>query len=107
MIQKEYEEKNKLISVNNDDLLNIREYIYLLLFVKVENFKKLIIVSLLFATLRLTNHNLYKYSINYLHSLNKKIYKHYKISKINETIYNNNIQYSKDKSSYALFNILK
>ena len=65
MIQEEYKEKNKLMSVNNDDLFNVREYIYLLLFVKVENFKKLIIISLLFATIRLTNHNLYKYSIKF------------------------------------------
>ena len=106
MIQEECEEKNKLVTVNNEDLFIFREHIYLLLFLRVENFKKLIILSLLFATIRLTNHNIYKYLINYLHPLNKKINKNYNLSNINEIIYNNNIFYNElSKNNNFLFDL--
>ena len=39
MIREDYEERNKLMTVNKDNSFNFRKYIYLLLFVKVEIFK--------------------------------------------------------------------
>ena len=104
MIREDYEERNKLMTVNKDNSFNFRKYIYLLLFVKVEIFKKLMILILLFSTIRITYYILYRYSINHFNSLNKKIYKDYKVSNLNESIYNNNIFNNKsNKSNKHLF----
>lgn len=117
MIQEDYEEKKNLMFSNNDYSFNSREYnyIYLQLLIKVKSLKKIIILILLFATIKITNNNLYNYKISNFHISNKNPsfvndtinnndklnYNNYNISKIEQTINKNNIffnEHNKDNN---------
>ena len=103
MIQEDYEEKKNLMFNNNDYTFNSKEYnyMYLHILIKVKNLKKIIILILLFATIKITNNNLYNYKISNFRILNKNSnftndaiynneknnYNNYDISFINQTIY--------------------
>ena len=60
MIQEDFEVKKNLIFINDNYsfiYIDYIDYIYLILSQKLKNFKKLIILSLLFATLKIINKN--------------------------------------------------
>ena len=80
MIQEDYEEKKNLMFNRNDYSFN---YSYLYILFKIKSLKKIIIIILLFATIKITNNNLYNYKITNFHILNKNS------NFTNDTIYNN------------------
>ena len=91
MIKEDFEVSKNLIFINDYSFFSI-DYIYLFLSQKLKNLKKLIILSLLFATLQIINKNEYKYVFKHLLKLNKNsifinnIISNYNISKINRVM---------------------
>ena len=119
MIKEDFEVSKNLIFINDYSFFSI-DYIYLFLSQKLKNIKKLIILSLLFATLQIINKNEYKYVFKHLLKLNKNsifinnIISNYNISKINRVIYeyiitenslNNNINTNKTKLNISNYSI--
>lgn len=101
MIKEDFEDKQNFI-FNEEYTFNFFiDYIYLFLSQKLKNLKKLIILSLLFATLQINNKNIYKYALKNIKKLNKNsifindnndnIINNYNISKINGTINKNSL----------------
>ena len=120
----DFQNKQNFIYFNDDYSFISIDYIYLFLSKKLKNLKKLIIVSLLFTTLQISNKNIYRYALKHLQKLNKKsifindnnynIINNYSISKINVTINENssksnikinetNLNISND--SFVIYNI--
>ena len=96
MIKEDFEVKKNLIFINNDCPFILIDYIYLILSQEIKNSKKLILLSLLFTTLQISNKNIYSLnSLKHLQKLNKNgffiddnnynINNNYDISKINGT----------------------
>ena len=93
MFKEDLDDKKNFIFINDDYSFIFIDYIYLFLSQKLKNVKKLIILTLLFATLQINNKNIYAFK--YLKNLNKNgffidnnnynIIKNYNISKINGT----------------------
>ena len=119
MIKEDFEVSQNLIFINDYSFFSI-DYIYLFLSQKLKNSKKLIILSLLFATLQIINKNEYKYVLKHLLKLNKNaifinnIMSNYNISKINrvnneyiitENSLNNNINTKKTKFNISNYSI--
>ena len=118
MIKEDFEVSKNFIFINDYSFFSI-DYIYLFLSQKLKNSKKLIILSLLFATLQIINKNEYKYVLKHLLKLNKNaifinnIMSNYNISKINRVIYeyiienslNNNINTKKTKFNISNYSI--
>ena len=94
MIKEDLEDKKYLIFINDDYSFIFIDYIYLFLSQKLKNGKKLIILSLLFATLTIKNKNIYEFkhlqNLNkngfYMNDNNYNIINNYDIPKRNGTI---------------------
>jgi hypothetical protein len=112
MIDEYYEEKKNLMFSNNDLEFKFKDYNYMYshILIKVNGLKKIIILILLFVTIKITNNNLYDYKISNFHILNKYSNfingtndnnDNYNNSQINQTINKNNIffnEFNKDKN---------
>ena len=107
MIYEDYEERKNLMFSNKDYSFYSKEYNYIN---KSKRSKKIIILILLFTTIKITNNNLYDYKINNFHILNKNSNfiigtndnnDNYNISQINKIINKNNIffnEFNKDNN---------
>ena len=69
MFKEDLDDKKNFIFINDDYSFIFIDYIYLFLSQKLKNVKKLIILTLLFATLQINNKNIYAFK--YLKNLNK------------------------------------
>ena len=101
MIKEDFKDKQNFVFINDDYSFISIDYIYLFLSQQLKKLKKLIIISLLFASLYISNINIYKFALKYLQKLNKNeifindnnynIINNYNISKINGTINENSL----------------
>ena len=101
MIKEDYKDKQNFVFINDDYSFISIDYIYLFLSQQLKKLKKLIIISLLFSALLISNRNIYKYILKHLLKLNKNsifindnnynIINNYNKSKINGTINENSL----------------